>query len=89
MGAMSVILPKDHEVASIRVISPTMPENMDALLKEGPVELAYQIVAEASPAFDEWAKENGIPYTIEMHDEGILIQVEIEEHLLWTKMRWT
>jgi len=87
-GHLLLYLPKDHKVAKIKV---EMTSNQPVEKGEDGVIalLTYAIMAVPTPEFQEWADEQGIPFTMEMRNKGILVRVEKEEHLLWIKLRWT
>lgn len=82
-------LPKDHKVATIKVIPPPMPKDAEAIIeRDGVLKLSYEVAAEPTPEFAEWAAEQNIPFTMHMTATGIIVEVPEEDHLLWIKMRW-
>ena len=82
-------LPKDHKIAQIKVMPPPIPADAEEIIRrDGVLTLSYGVGAVATPEFDEWAKSQGIPYTMHMTSNGIVVEVPEEDHLLWIKMRW-
>ena len=83
-------VPPGCGIARINVISPAITDEQKAQAEAGEtIELCYRMEAVPTPEFEEWAKANGIPFRMDLYDDGIKVTVDQENHLLWIKLRWT